>query len=80
MEPRVGKIVLFNVDEYTQKQIVEAAGEGWGANTTPLLPAIIVKVWSGSCVNLKLFTDGKQDIWVTSVSQGTEPRTWQWPG
>jgi hypothetical protein len=42
-------------------------------------PAVIVRVWSDTCVNLKVFIDGPQDMWVTSVCEGTGPRSWHWP-
>ncbi len=42
------------------------------------LPMIIIKVWSDICVNGKVFLDGNDDLWVTSVkleSEGT-PGSW----
>lgn len=55
------------------------------------LPAIIVNVWSDVCVNLQVFTDGRNSHpgaisgveWVTSVTMdefAKQPRTWHWPG
>ncbi len=43
------------------------------------VPAVIVAVWSETCVNLKVIGDGPQDTWVTSVSEGTGERSWSWP-
>ncbi len=43
------------------------------------LPAIIVAVWNDTCVNLKVFSDGAHDLWITSCVQGTEGRNWSWP-
>jgi hypothetical protein len=51
--------------------IVVSAGE--------LVAAVIVRVWGAACVNLKLILDGQQDLWVTSVAQGTGPRTFREP-
>lgn len=31
-------------------------------------PAIIVRVWNEHAVNLKVLTDGENDVWMTSVS------------
>lgn len=45
-------------------------------------PMIIVRVWGdtpSSSVNGQVFLDGSDTLWVTSVMNGTEPRTWQWP-
>jgi hypothetical protein len=77
MEPTIGRIVLFTVDEQNAKRITEDGGNH--EQCSPVLPAVIVKVWSPSCVNLKVLTDGPTDIWVTSVSFGTGPRTCAWP-
>jgi hypothetical protein len=50
-------------------------------------PAIVVRVWSDTCVNLQVFADGDNDypyatspLWVTSVSYSEEkqPRTWHY--
>jgi hypothetical protein len=58
------------------------------------LPAIIVRVWSDTCVNLQVFTDGSNSDqvrntseapnlkWVTSVTldeTATQQRSWHWP-
>lgn len=54
-------------------------------------PAMIVRVWSATMVNLQVFTDGTNDrldagstvapVWRTSVSEDPEgkPGTWHWP-
>lgn len=56
-------------------------------------PAIIVRVWSDTCVQLQIFIDGTNDrnkgfnieeqlrgiAWRTSVVQGDDPGQWQWP-
>lgn len=51
-------------------------------------PAIVVKIWSGSYVNLVVFVDGTNDgpqfggciLWATSIEHSPEPkpRTWHW--
>lgn len=42
-------------------------------------PAVIVRVWSDGCVNLKVFTDYVGDSWKANIKEGTEPGTWRWP-
>ncbi|MEA2722608.1 MAG: hypothetical protein QOH59_379 [Gemmatimonadales bacterium] len=52
-------------------------------------PATIVRVWSGTMVNLQVLSDGSNDgqgyehglVWVTSVdySDDPRPRSWHWP-
>jgi hypothetical protein len=45
------------------------------------LPAIVVRVFSETLVNLQVFLDRGGDglRHETSVPQGTGPRTWNWP-
>jgi hypothetical protein len=81
MTPSVGRIVHFEVDEYNAKDI-NARAEVEGGNMVQagdLLPAVIVRVWGPTCCNLKIFRDGPQDVWITSVSQGTGPRSFREP-
>jgi hypothetical protein len=52
-------------------------------------PAIITRVWSETCVNLQVFTDGDNDydhgpnvLRITSANydaDGTQPCSWHWP-
>jgi hypothetical protein len=71
MKPTLGRIVIFNVPDYIKN--------GINGNKQDKLPAIIVAVWSETTVNLKIITDGQNDIWVTSVSQGDNVNQWNWP-
>lgn len=41
-------------------------------------PAMIVRDWGG-CVNLKVFLDGNDELWVTSSSEGDDPGQWVMP-
>lgn len=80
MKPTIGRIV-----HYVQKRPA-----GYGESLIHL-PAIITAVWSESCVNVQVFTDGsnseEQNMapikWITSVSLDNtdepQPRTWHWP-
>ena len=69
MEPTIGRIVIFNVPEDMKPKV----------NFAEKLPAIVVRVWSNGILNLKVFGDSPDVIWVTSVSQGDGPNQWNWP-
>lgn len=72
MKPSIGRIVIYRLPE--DKPDINGARE---------FPAVIVRVWSESCVNLRVFTDGPYTPWVTSVTllpedQGERSTCW-WP-
>lgn len=81
MKPSVGRIVLVKLDEQTSAAMSGNHSKEWGA--LDVAPAIIVRVWTDTCVNLKVFSDGFNDVWITSVSfdesENPLPRTWHWP-
>lgn len=62
MKPTVGRIVMYVLSE--NDQLTHECG-------TNVLPAMIVKVWSDTCVNLKVFNNGPNDFWRTSVVENT---------
>lgn len=68
-EPSIGRIVHYHVGENS----VDARLKN---NSASVLPAIIVSVNSEDNANLKVFTDGPEDVWVTSASRGKEPNEW----
>ena len=80
MKPTIGRIVHF-----VQKKPV-----GYG-DALIHLPAIITAVWSDTCVNLQVFTDGTNSdeanmspvkrITSATLDENAEPqpRTWHWP-
>lgn len=74
MAPSVGRIVHYRVPEHDAElrhNNVEA-GE--------LLPAIIVRVWNPTMVQLQVFVDGPcGSKWRTSVAHGDGPGQWHWP-
>lgn len=67
MKPSIGRIVIYRYPE------------GVLVNGVNVCPAMIVRVWSDTMVNLKLIEDGELVVWRTSVSAGTEANTWSWP-
>lgn len=42
-------------------------------------PAIVVRVWSATTVQLQVFIDGAFTLWATSRLEGTGHGTWHWP-
>jgi hypothetical protein len=79
MTPTIGRIV-----HYTFPRNSPRADQG---NSVPgdVVPAIIVKVWSDTCVNLRIFQDGQHaPIHETSVCLKDEGNIeygnhWDWP-
>lgn len=78
MKPTIGRIVHVIV----KKQ-----------ETFKVIPAIIVNVWTDTCINVKVFHDGTNssndyykcsfEEWLTSINldetENPQPNTWHWP-
>ncbi len=63
--PTVGRIVHYN--EHVMGDVVPRA-------------AIVIRVWTGTCVNLKVFTeDGDHVRTSVTMSEDGTPGTWSWP-
>ena len=80
-QPTVGRIVHFVIDEHTAKQFNDCK-DGNSVQAGEVLPAVIVRTWGGTCVNLRVLRDAGTDGWVTSVAQEDETcatRCWRWP-
>ncbi len=72
-KPSIGRTVHYT---FRSKEDAEKHN-----NTTKVAAAVITAVWSDTCVNLKVLTDGPTDIWETSVNQSEagEAHSWNWP-
>lgn len=73
MKPTIGRIVIYRLAGNERNLFTNNAEE---------LPAVITRVWSDTCVNLKVFNDGNQDFWRTSVlvdDGNLQPGVWRWP-
>ena len=68
---KIGEIVIYQVHPNDAPEVRH--------NHADELPAIVVACWSDHCVNLKVFTDGPTDAWVTRVEMGDEPGKWYRP-
>ena len=75
MKPTLGRIVIY----HTTKQDREEMRLHPECNIQEHLPAIIVAVWSDTCVNLKVIYDGNINVWKTSVTLGDGEYNWSWP-
>ncbi len=73
--PAIGRIVHFRFGNHTDiKQY----------NQSYIHPAMIVRAWGVETVNVKVITDGPEDVWSTSVKvvpaepeeHTTEPVCW----
>jgi hypothetical protein len=54
-------------------------------NGSPVAPAVITRVWSDTCVNVRVLLDGPDTPWRTSVSHvedlddAAHSHCWTWP-
>ncbi len=71
--PSIGRIVTYKLGVYD--------GDPGVVNNGSLeCPAVIVRVWSDTCVNLRLLFDGAGELpWKTSVLCGDDVGQWRWP-
>jgi len=71
MKPSIGRIVIFHVKEM----------EGDINNGALEAPAMILRVWNDTCVNLRVFFDGDGCLteFKSSATNGSEPGQWSWP-
>ena len=70
--PTVGRIVHYHVADHDSAELRN--------NGVKLLPAVVTRTFADSnTVNLKIFADGPDDFWKTSVTMGEGPGQWSWP-
>lgn len=80
MKPTIGRIVTYNTTQGQRDQMKAFSDAGVSQNVQLQLPAIIVAVWSETCINVKVFVDGKgPDLWLTSINKGDGEGQWNWP-
>lgn len=66
MEPKIGMIVMFTVEEQDKKV----------NNFQSHAPAMITNVFGNDLVNLKVFLDGESSVWRTSCKMGFGEGQW----
>lgn len=99
MQPTIGRIVQYKLTADDAAAInSRRAGSGSAAADWPkgaiehhgnpasegqVLPAMVVVVHNELCVNLQVYLDGNDTLWVTSAMLAPEgshgPREWVWP-
>lgn len=82
--PTIGRIVHLKLSQWHVDAIRNARKEAGGyqgndVEVGEIVPAIVVKSWSPTCVNLRVILDGKDMPWFTSVVKGDDAGTWHWP-
>ena len=75
MKPTIGRIVIYKTTEADRTLARTAANH----NVQEELPAIVVAVWSETCINVRVFSDGNSLEWKTSILQGEQEGQWHWP-
>lgn len=70
LRPSLGRIVIYKLGGSDDPTVNNGATE---------CAAMIVRVWSDTCVNLQLMLDGTNMSWKTSVLLGDQPGQWSWP-
>lgn len=78
MKPTIGRIVIYKLTQQ-DRDALKALGSSNPNNGASEAPAIVVRVWGESCVNLKVMCDGEHTLWKTSSILGELDGNWQWP-
>jgi hypothetical protein len=78
MKPNIGQIVIYKLTEH-DKQALSLYGSPHPNNGASVAPAIIVRVWTDTSVNLKVLCDDLHNLWITSSEHGEQEHQWLWP-
>ena len=86
MEPALGQIVRYRLTEADaagmnkRRSDSAACNAGHTGNALAegqVFPAMVVRIWDTSpAVNLQVFLDGNDCLWVTYAVEGDEPGRW----
>jgi hypothetical protein len=81
--PTIGRVVHYTLGEGDAKVINERRDADPNSGNRVLAredyPAVVVRVWSETCVNLQVLLDGGDTLWATSRTEGDGPTYWHWP-
>jgi hypothetical protein len=70
-KPTAGRIVQYTISEGDEEFLASKFGDEFSRTLNKphagdVYPALIVRVWAGTCVNLKVQLDGEPVFWATS--------------
>jgi hypothetical protein len=79
-----GRFVAYTLSEYEAREVVRLHGDKIGSTLNrpdagDVYPALVLRAWSDTCANLKVFLDGEPTLWLTSRSEGEGEGRWAWP-
>lgn len=82
--PTLGRIVLYTLGDSEAAELVKKYGDQIGRTLNQpragqAYPAMIVAVFSDTCVNLRVQLDGEPTYWATSRTLGEGEWRWAWP-
>lgn len=78
--PSIGRVVVYHLTAAEQRASCVYGGAARPLNNgADVAPAVIVRVFSDTLVNLHVMLDGPETLWVTSASMGEGERQWSWP-
>lgn len=86
-KPTLGRIVNVRLSAHQVEAINErrnlhrAVGDDEcnGVKEGQIVPAMVVAVWSHTCISVQMFLDGPDTQWATSLHLGNENGNWHWP-
>lgn len=84
--PSIGRIVHYRLSAQDVQRIYASQqganplhGIGNPAAPGDDFPAVVVRVWNPTSVNLQVLLDGPDNLWVTSATEGEQQGNWFWP-
>ena len=79
--PSIGRIVHYVLTDADASAINGTARPCNAASAGQVYPALVVRTFGGTAVNLQVFIDGGFSHWATSRPQSAEgtPGAWHWP-
>jgi len=77
--PTIGQVVHYRLTDEDETNVRFIGAHGNRPRGGDVYPAMIVRVWNETNVNLQVFIDGPSTLWATSRVQGDTPGRWMLP-